>query len=74
MSANYKRIPTDPEVFEELNERKKDLSMKWDGLFMHLLRMEKEQNNEEQVSDAADRLERQAERIEDAAYRLEREQ
>jgi hypothetical protein len=70
MSDDLKRIPTDPEVFEEMNQLKTELSMQWDGLFTYLLKIERE----EQVSEAADRLERQAERIEDAAYRLEREQ
>jgi hypothetical protein len=73
MSDDLKRIPTDPGVFEEMNQRKRELNMQWDGLFTYLLKTEREES-EEQVIEAADRLERQAERIEDAAYRLEREQ
>jgi hypothetical protein len=76
MSDDRKRIPTDPAVFGELNERKKALGMTWDGLFRHLLKMEYA-DGDAATGNAniplADRLERQAERIEDAADRLERE-
>ena len=78
MSDDRKRIPTDPAVFAELNDRKKTLGMTWDGLFRHLLKMEYADGDADAAtgnanSALAERLERQAERIEDAADRLERE-